>query len=119
MTTQQCVRANPTGCDNACVSVSVSVSVLLLVCLGSPKPCTGIFHKVPFTQQQWYEFALTPPDEGTLKFIFKLGQADAAAWAKHTGRATQQGSTPASSQQQPAGGRKLLTAAAAGRATTH
>lgn len=94
--------------------VCASVSVLLLGCLGSPNPPAGIFHKVPFTQQEWYEFALTPPDDGTLKFIFELGQADAAAWARHTGRATQ--GTPASSQQ-PAGGRKLLTAA--GRATTH
>lgn len=95
-----------------CVSVSVSV----LGCLGIFHNPAGIFHKIPFTQQEWYEFALTPPDDGTLKFIFELGQADAAAWAKHTGRVTQQGTPAASSQQAAAGGRKLLTAA--GRGTT-
>jgi hypothetical protein len=68
----------------------------------------GIFHKIPFTQQQWYEFALTPPDDGTLKFIFELGQADGTAWAKYTGRATQDSSTAAGSQQAAAGGRRLL-----------
>jgi hypothetical protein len=47
----------------------------------------GIYHTVPFTQQEWNEWALTPADDGTLHYMFELGKADGAAWARHSGHA--------------------------------
>jgi hypothetical protein len=67
--------------------------------------CAGIYHKVPWSQQEWNEWALTPADDGTLHYMFELGKADAAAWAKQAGDTAQQ------QQQQPhdsgSKGRKL------------
>jgi hypothetical protein len=73
---------------------------LLYLCLPA-----GIYHKVPFTQQEWNEWALTPADDGTLHYMHELGKADAAAWAKHSGHAAQ--AQPGASQK---GGSRKLTA---------
>lgn len=45
----------------------------------------GIFHKLPFTAQDWIDWAFHPADDGTVKFMVELGKADAAAWARHVG----------------------------------
>lgn len=90
------------NCALADAVVTVYLALLLTV-------CAGIYHKVPFSQQEWNEWALTPPDDGTLDFIFELGKADAAAWAKHSGYVQ----ATATSSKAKSGGRRLLAAGSA------
>lgn len=45
----------------------------------------GVFHQVPFSQQQWNDWSLSPAADATLVTIYQLGKADAAAWAKYVG----------------------------------
>jgi hypothetical protein len=50
----------------------------------------GVFSKMPFSQTQWSDWALSPADDGTLKHMYRLGKSDAEAWAKHVGISPQQ-----------------------------
>jgi hypothetical protein len=45
----------------------------------------GVFSKMPFSQNQWSDWALSPADDGTLKHMYKLGKSDAEAWVKYMG----------------------------------
>lgn len=64
----------------------------------------GVFSKMPFSQSEWSNWALSPADDGTLKHMYKLGKADAEIWAKYSGiQVLGQGLTEAEQQpvQQP------------------
>jgi hypothetical protein len=50
----------------------------------------GVYSKMPFSQTQWSDWALSPADDGTLKHMYRLGKSDAEAWAKHVGIHPQQ-----------------------------
>jgi hypothetical protein len=50
----------------------------------------GVFSKMPFSQSQWSDWALSPADDGTLKHMYKLGKSDAEAWVKYVGIRPQQ-----------------------------
>jgi hypothetical protein len=50
----------------------------------------GVFSKMPFSQSQWSDWALSPADDGALKHMYRLGKSDAEAWAKQAGIRPQQ-----------------------------
>ncbi|WIA18357.1 hypothetical protein OEZ85_009822 [Tetradesmus obliquus] len=58
----------------------------------------GVFSKMPFSQSQWSDWALSPADDSTLKHMYRLGKSDAEAWAKYVGVPQQQ---QQQQQQQP------------------
>lgn len=45
----------------------------------------GVFHQVPFSQQQWNDWSLSPADDASLITMYQLGKADAVAWANYVG----------------------------------
>lgn len=45
----------------------------------------GVFHRVPFTQSQWSDWALSPAENINLISMYELGKADAAAWVEYVG----------------------------------
>lgn len=90
-----------------CVCVSVCTLLFAQTCV-----VTGVYNHLPLTQQEWNEYALTPGDDGTLEFMFQLGKADAAAWAKHSGYGSVSSSSTSAEKgggSKP-GGRRLQTA---------
>lgn len=45
----------------------------------------GIFHKIPWSREEWSDMAMIPATLTQRLRMFELGKADAAAWARHAG----------------------------------